>query len=792
MGISSLNSALSGLSIAQQQINIISNNVSNVGTPGYSRKILPQSTVSIEGKSIGVRAETIMRQVDLNLERQLWTQISAVGALDVKQTYLQKIDQFHGPPDAELSISAELARLQDAFAALADSPEDGALQAGAVNQAVDVADKINDLNDLILTSRNDAQDDIQTTIDRVNDLLIQIADLNAQVQENTAISRTTAMLEDQRDSAIKELSGLMEISFFTRGDGVLVVQTNRGVELASNKAQTISFRPTQLGATSVYPDSAAGIFIGDPIKNPVSAIEITTTQPGGKLGGLLELRDSIFPKQTAQLDEFAHKLALRFQTQGLNLFTDASGLIPSDAAPTPEVLPPGVPAPAVPVSYVGFAGKIQVNDNIIADTSILQRGTGATDLPVQTGSNEVIRRVMEYTFGDINYQQAVGTIDVRVGGAATNLQEWLGVYSENDITTSRDIASLGDLTAAAGSPFTTPGADTFSITLDPAGEGIGPIGPLNVDINALAPPNDAAALANAITALHPDITASVNANGQLDISSRWDFEVADVNMGTAGFQYLGITPGTYEAEDPYIDVKVGNADPVRITIEPGDTQADLIDKLILDPSIPNDTGVPGLAYDSVTFAASGELVLRAGDDFDNPAFGGDISITSGSFRVDAASAEINTLTPGTLPDGINLVSALFGSFSPSGQDLSPISDVGYGSETEGGSGIYTPFRQTLLGPNLGVSTQIRGATSLLDFAQKMINQHAQELSLVEASIEDEGTLRDVLEQQLMDESGVNLDEELGNLIVVQTAYGAAARVITAVDEMFQELLNAVR
>ena len=39
---------------------------------------------------------------------------------------------------------------------------------------------------------------------------------------------------------------------------------------------------------------------------------------------------------------------------------------------------------------------------------------------------------------------------------------------------------------------------------------------------------------------------------------------------------------------------------------------------------------------------------------------------------------------------------------------------------------------------------------------------------------------------------LNIDEELGNLIVVQTAYSASARVLTAVDELFQELLNAVR
>ena len=791
MSLTALNSALSGLRASQNQINVISNNVSNASTPGYTRKLAPQSTLVVDGQGIGVRSENILRQVDLNLERNLWTQVSAVGELSVKKSYLQRVEQFHGPPDAELSVAAELARLQESFASLAEIPEDSQRQSVLVNQAVDVANKINDFADLIQTSRNDAQDDIGASVTRINDLLVQIADINDQIQERTAFNKSTATLADQRDEAIKELSGLMDISFFTRGDGVLVVQTNRGVELASNIAQKITFRPQPLGASSLYPDSAAGIFVGDPVTAPASAIEITELSPGGKLGGLIELRDEIFPKQQAQLDEFSHKLALRFESQGLRLFTDGTGAIPADTAPTPEVTFP-VPAPAIPVEYIGFSGAITVNQNILNDNSLVQKGTATTDLPVQAGSNEVIRRVMEFTFGDTAYQQATGTIDVRIGGAATSLQEWLGVYSENTITTSRDIVSFGDLTLAAGSPFATPGADTFSITIDPAGEGAGPTGPLNININALPLPRDANELANAITALDPDITASVNANGQLNIQSRWDLEMNDVNMGAEGFQFLGINPGTYDATDPFLDVQVGNGDPVRIVIEPGDTETDLIDKLILDPTIANDTGVPGLAYDAVEFAASGQLRLRAGDDFINPEFGGDIKITTGPSRVGSANAEINNVAPGTLPNNVNLVSAIFGSFNGAGQDLSPISNVEYGSETENGSGIFVPFRESLLGSNLSVSTNINGAKSLLGYAQKMVNEHSQELILTESRITDEETLQDVLQTQLSNESGVSIDEELGSLIAVQTAYSAAARVVTAVDELFQELLNAVR
>ena len=91
---STLATALSGLRISQQQIGVISANVSNVGTPGYTRKILPQSTQVVDGQAIGVTPDTVIRNVNLNLTRNLWTQISAAGDFEIQETYLKRVEQF--------------------------------------------------------------------------------------------------------------------------------------------------------------------------------------------------------------------------------------------------------------------------------------------------------------------------------------------------------------------------------------------------------------------------------------------------------------------------------------------------------------------------------------------------------------------------------------------------------------------------------------------------------------------------------------------------------------------------
>jgi flagellar hook-associated protein 1 FlgK len=43
--------------------------------------------------------------------------------------------------------------------------------------------------------------------------------------------------------------------------------------------------------------------------------------------------------------------------------------------------------------------------------------------------------------------------------------------------------------------------------------------------------------------------------------------------------------------------------------------------------------------------------------------------------------------------------------------------------------------------------------------------------------------------QINSESGVNIDEEMANLLTYQRAYEAAARVLTAIDDALDTLIN---
>jgi flagellar hook-associated protein 1 FlgK len=756
MSLSGLDSALSGLRVAQRQLDVISGNVANVSTPGYTRKILPQQTAVIDGQTIGVRSSTIIRNVDLNLSRDLWTQVSRTNSLDVIGTTMSRIQEFHGASDKEISIASEIGRLRDTFVQLVNAPDDNLLLQQAVNQAGATATKINNFSNLLTQQRSETQDKIELSVRRANELLEQIASLNKEIKLNSAVGRSSAALEDLRDGAIRSLSEEIEISTFRRGDGVLVIQTAQGQQLADDTVTPLYFNPNPLNANSYYPANVTGLYVGGDPTTVRTAVDITQSGVGGKIGAYLELRDQILPRYQAQLDEMSYQMAARFEAQGVTLFVNRAGIVPANTAPIPD--PPG---PLTPVEYLGFAAEIRVNPNILADFTLLRNST-IPGMTVQSGSAEFLRRVAEFTFGEFEYLEARGTVDLRVSGIPDTLQNVFGINPQARFVGTVDIRTLSsgvDLNVAPGNPFLPvsgpPLLDEFTLRFDAGGAN--DTGDIVIDLTTVAtlypaPPATSGAQSlidylnnDIIPALAPPLDTAISAQfnqfGQLVINSQYDITIGEGTMGTAGLNYLGLQAGTTTAQPAYFDIQVGLDNPVRITVEPGDTEVELLGKLNAV------TGVQA-SIDPLT----GFLTIRPG-----PGFGGDIRLIDG---------------PIFSTSNVSVVQELFGSSNPV---------IGVAHPT---------FRTANLGPGVNISTRITASTTILDYAQKTISAHTQDAISTDARAQDEKSYFDLLERQLSDQSGVNLDEELSNLILVQTAYAASAKAVTAIQEMFDRLLNA--
>lgn len=85
-----------------------------------------------------------------------------------------------------------------------------------------------------------------------------------------------------------------------------------------------------------------------------------------------------------------------------------------------------------------------------------------------------------------------------------------------------------------------------------------------------------------------------------------------------------------------------------------------------------------------------------------------------------------------------------------------------------------------------------GATlTLADYTGQLLGNAAQLASMASAAQIDSEAIKQEIDAQTGQVSGVNLDEEMSNLILYQNSYNAAARLIKAAQELLDTLLDAI-
>ncbi len=125
---STLSNAVSGLNAAQAALATTANNVANVNTPGYGRKVVQQETRILAGQGAGVRSLDVTRITDQFVTAQAREQATRLGRSDVLAGIHERIQDtiFGEPGDAGRAVGDKLTNLLVALDALAASPEQAA------------------------------------------------------------------------------------------------------------------------------------------------------------------------------------------------------------------------------------------------------------------------------------------------------------------------------------------------------------------------------------------------------------------------------------------------------------------------------------------------------------------------------------------------------------------------------------------------------------------------------------------------------------------------------------------
>jgi flagellar hook-associated protein 1 FlgK len=95
-------------------------------------------------------------------------------------------------------------------------------------------------------------------------------------------------------------------------------------------------------------------------------------------------------------------------------------------------------------------------------------------------------------------------------------------------------------------------------------------------------------------------------------------------------------------------------------------------------------------------------------------------------------------------------------------------------------------------PEAGIGTAAAPFSgSLQSYIRQMISQQGEAAANADSLNQGQQVVVNTLQQRFSDESNVNIDEEMANLMKLQTAYGANARVLSAAKDMLDNLFQVV-
>ena len=447
MGLSSaLATAMSGLRANQAALSIISSNVANANTPGYVTQNANQIEVASGGFGSTVQTTGVNRQLDLFVQNQLRTETGGSAYATQISNILGQLQSVYGTPGGNGTLETALNNFTTSLQSLSNNPSDSSAQAVALQAAQSLAAELNTTTQGIQSLRTNVDQDIGNSANQANTDLSQIAQINTQLQGLSPTDPQAATLMDQRDSAINDLSKLVDIRVVTDSSNQANIFTTTGSQLVS------------AGFASQFNFSSAGaltptsLYNANPAKNGVGTLSLhlpnganidvvaNNIVSSGQIAADLKLRDQTLVQAQTQVDQFAATLAssLSDQTTAGTAVTGppAAGF----AVNTSNVLPGNT----VNLTYTD-------SSNIQHQVSIVNVPSSA--LPLQNGPNANPLLVgADFSLGMANVASQLNTALNSAGLQFTGAGSTLNLLGSGSATVNNASAATTQSSLTSGNP----------------------------------------------------------------------------------------------------------------------------------------------------------------------------------------------------------------------------------------------------------------------------------------------------------------------------------------------------
>jgi len=306
MGVEALSSAVSGLFAHRRRLDVISHNVANSNTIGYSRQRVDLVSASGAGVGIhsgssqslgGVEVAGITRSRDSFLESRSLEASGSSAKLVASHDVLMSVEALIGEP-SDHGIIAGLDAMWGAFDDLANFPDALPQREAAIQSAVTVAGRLNEIDRQLRQLHETTKESLQSDVARVNALTSEIATLNEAISA-VATDLSPNDLLDQRDLAASSLAQLVGARTRTLADGSMDVYLGNTTLVQGSRTFTVEVAETTDATLSPLGFQRVGLEV---------AGLVTVTDIAGKLGGKLDGLNGTIPDSINSLNEVAQQL----------------------------------------------------------------------------------------------------------------------------------------------------------------------------------------------------------------------------------------------------------------------------------------------------------------------------------------------------------------------------------------------------------------------------------------------------------------------------------------------------
>lgn len=433
---SSLHTSFAGLRNTEQKISVSSNNVTNADRAGYTRKeYAAEYGVSGLG-SIPVGGSVEVQLFDPFLFEAIIEDTSLAGKVAVESDYLTRLADRLGQINGGNTLSAAMDDLATALDELSVTPEDNGLKAQAVAAAENLAYQLRQLSGSVQNMRADADREMAESVTAINNALQRIDELNEEIALANVTKRSAADLEDERNMALEKLTKEIGVDYFINSENQMRIYTDGGRPLLTSQPRTLDFTlsSSSIDSTAIYPGGLSGVTI--------DGVDITENISGGRLSGLINLRDNMLVQEQQKMDELANVMRDNLNTllnTGASIPArgtvtgDADGFAAGDAltaSGTMRIVTTGANGVVTDIGNFNLAGYATVNDMITDINATL--GPNATASLTANGELQIVANnagegiaISEQTSdmgGGVGFSSFFGLNNLFTGTNAENIQ----------------------------------------------------------------------------------------------------------------------------------------------------------------------------------------------------------------------------------------------------------------------------------------------------------------------------------------------------------------------------------